>query len=95
MEQPLYHKYRAPLQSPGAAASESGRPGARTPQLLSLRAAPAEAYVLRAYALQQEKPPQWEACLLQRTVAPLAVAREALAAVKTQCNQKNKRVVKK
>ena len=49
-----------PQVSSPSSTSESGRPGARTPQLLSLRAAPAEAYVLRAYALQQEKPPQWE-----------------------------------
>ena len=28
------------------------------------------AHVPRACALQQEKPPQWEACALQRRVAP-------------------------
>ena len=39
-------------------------------QLLSLCAATTEAHVLRAHALQQEKPPQGEACVPQRSVAP-------------------------
>ena len=36
----------------------------------SLRATTTEACVPRARAPQQEKPPQWEACVLQRRVAP-------------------------
>ena len=43
---------------------------AHEPQLLSLRAATAEARVPTAGAPQQEKPPQWEACAPQWTVAP-------------------------
>ena len=40
------------------------------PQLLSPRATATEAHVPRAHALQQEKPPQWEACTPQQRVAP-------------------------
>ena len=43
---------------------------ASEPQLLSPRATTTEAQVPRAHAPQQEKPPQWEACSPQRTVAP-------------------------
>ena len=43
---------------------------AREPQLLNLRATITEARAPRARALQQEKPPQWEAHALQRRVAP-------------------------
>ena len=55
---------------------------ARVPQLLSLRstacepqllspcATTTEAHAPRARALQQEKPPQWEALAPQRRVAP-------------------------
>ena len=43
---------------------------AHEPQLLSPRATTTEASVPRAHALQQERPPQWEACTLQRRVAP-------------------------
>ena len=43
---------------------------ARKPQLLSPRATTTEAHEPRARALQQEKPPQWEARALQRRVAP-------------------------
>ena len=43
--------------------------GAREPQL-SPRGTTAEAHVPRAHALQQERPPQWEAHALQRRVAP-------------------------
>ena len=46
------------------------RSGARKPQLLSPRATTPEARMPRARALQQEKPPQWEARAPQRTVAP-------------------------
>ena len=42
----------------------------RMPQLLSPCAATTEARVPRAHALQQEKPPQWEAHTLQWRVAP-------------------------
>ena len=38
---------------------------AHEPQLLSLRATTTEAHEPRAHALQQEKPPQWEARALQ------------------------------
>ena len=40
------------------------------PQLLSPCATTTEAHAPRAHALQQEKPPQWEACAPQRRVAP-------------------------
>ena len=40
-------------------------------QLLSLRATTTEARAPRARALQQEKPPQWEAHALERRVAPV------------------------
>ena len=40
------------------------------PQLLSLRATTTEAHMPRAHALQQEKPPQWEACTPRWRVAP-------------------------
>ena len=43
---------------------------AHEPQLLSLRATTIEAHVPRARALQQEKPPQWEARTQQQRVAP-------------------------
>ena len=45
------------------------RSRAREPQLLSLSATTTEAHMPRAHALQQEKPPQWEAHALQRRVA--------------------------
>ena len=40
------------------------------PQLLSPRATTSEACAPRAWAPQQEKPPQWEARASQRIVAP-------------------------
>ena len=43
---------------------------AHEPQLLSLCATTTEARMPRARALQQEKPPQWEACAPQWRVAP-------------------------
>ena len=43
---------------------------AHAPQLLSLRAATTEPCMPRARALQQEKPPQWEARAPQWRVAP-------------------------
>ena len=43
---------------------------AREPQLLSPRATTTEARTPRAFALQQEKPPQWEAHTWQRRVVP-------------------------
>ena len=43
---------------------------AHMPQLLSPRATTTEARAPRARAPQQEKPPQWEACVLHRRVAP-------------------------
>ena len=46
------------------------RSRAREPQLLSPRAAATEVRVPKARALQQEKPPQWEARALERRVAP-------------------------
>lgn len=44
--------------------------GAHKLQLLSPRAATAEACVLRAHALQPEEPPQWEACASQLESSP-------------------------
>ena len=62
---------------------------AREPQLLSPRATTTEAHMPRARALQQKQPPQWEACALQRIVAPLSATRESPhAALKTQSSQK-------
>ena len=58
------------LSSPRAATTEARALWAHVPQLLSPRAATTEARTLRAHALQQEKPPQWEACAPQRRVAP-------------------------
>ena len=47
------------------------RSRAHEPQLLSLRATTTdEACPPRARAPQQEKPPQWEACAPQQSVAP-------------------------
>ena len=46
------------------------RSRAREPQLLSPRATTTEARAPRACALQQEKPPQWEARAPQWRVAP-------------------------
>ena len=43
---------------------------AHKPQLLSPHATTTEARAPRARALQQEKPPQWEAHALQQKVAP-------------------------
>ena len=43
---------------------------AREPQLLSPCATTTEARAPRACALQQRKPPQWEACALQQKAAP-------------------------
>ena len=43
---------------------------AHVPQLLSPRATTTGAHVPRARALQQEKPPQWEAHAPQQRVAP-------------------------
>ena len=42
----------------------------QAPQLLSPCAATAEARIPRAYALQQEKSPQWEAHALQLESSP-------------------------
>ena len=46
------------------------RSRAREPQLMSSRATTTEACTPRARALQQENPPQWEACAPQWRVAP-------------------------
>ena len=47
------------------------------------------AHTPRAHALQQEKPPQWEARAPQPRVAPAAATRESPhAATKTQHSQK-------
>ena len=43
---------------------------AREPQLLSPHTTTTEAHTPRACALQQERPPQWEACAPQQRVAP-------------------------
>ena len=56
------------------------------PQLLSPRAATAEACALRTYVPQQEKPPQWEARTPQQESRPHS-PQEAHAAIKTQHSQ--------
>ena len=46
----------------------------------------------RAWAPQQEKPPQWDAHTLQWEVAPLIATRESpCTGIKTQCNQVKKK----
>ena len=62
---PVRHNYWACTLEP---VSHNYR--AREPQLLSPCATTTEAHVPRARALQQEKPPQWEARTLQQRVAP-------------------------
>ena len=65
------------------------RSRALKPQLLSLRATTTKAHAPRANAPQQEKPLQWEACVLQGRAALLATTRESpRTATKTQRNQK-------
>ena len=57
--------------SPGPGRSHMPRSNwTREPQLLSPHAATTEAHEPRAHALQQEKPPQWEARAPQWRVAP-------------------------
>ena len=46
------------------------RSRARKPQLLNLCTTTTDAHTPRAHAPQQEKPPQWEACSPQQSVAP-------------------------
>ena len=61
---------------------------AHEPQLLSLSAANTEALTPKTHALQQEKPPQWEAHAPQQRVAPITATRESpRAAMKTQRSQ--------
>ena len=62
---PVYHNYWA-----CAPQLLSLRSRAHEPQLLSPRATATEARGPRARALQQEKPPQWEARAPQRRVTP-------------------------
>ena len=65
------------------------RPGAREPQLLSLRAATTGARGPGARAPQQERPPQWEARAPQRRVAPIRHnQRKPARSNKTQRSQK-------
>ena len=59
--EPTSHNY----WSPRATATEAHEPQ------LSLRATATESHVPRAHALQQEKPPQWEARALQQLIAPV------------------------
>ena len=59
---PLHHNYWACALGPASH-------NYWVPQLLSLRAATIEAHMPRSCA-PQRKPPQWEACALQRRVAP-------------------------
>ena len=64
---------------------------ARKPQLLSLRATTTEAREPRAHALQQEKPPQWEAGALQQRVGPRSLQLEKAYAQQRRPNAaKNK-----
>ena len=62
---PVHHNYWACTLEP-----VSHNYWAHALQLLSPRAATTEAHKPRTRALQQEKPPQWEACAPQQTVAP-------------------------
>ena len=62
---PVRHNYWACFLEP-----VSHNYWAHKPQLLSPHATTTEAHAPRACALQQEKPPQWEARALQRRVAP-------------------------
>ena len=81
---PVHHNYWACALEP-----TSHNYWAHEPQLLSPCATTTEARTPRARALQQEKPPQWEAHALQRRVDPLATTRESPhAAMKTQCSQR-------
>ena len=62
---------------------------ARKPQLLSPRATTTEARAPRAHALQQEKPPQWEARAPQQSnPRSLQLEKSLHTATKTQCSQK-------
>ena len=62
---PVCHNYWACALEPA-----SHNYWAHVPQLLSPRATTTEACASGARALQQEKPPQWEAHALQWRVAP-------------------------
>ena len=62
---PVHHNYWACALEP-----TSHNYWAHMPQLLSPQATTPEAQALTAHALQQEKPPQWEAHAPQRRVAP-------------------------
>ena len=66
------------------------RSRARQPQLLSPSATTTEAHAPRARALQQEKPPQWEARAPRWRVAPRSpqLEKSPRAATKTQRSQK-------
>ena len=59
------------------------------PVLWSLRATTSEAHAPRSHALQQEKPPQWEALSLQPRVAPWSPQLEE--AGKQQQKQRNQK----
>ena len=62
---PMRHNYWACALEPA-----SHNYWAHKPQILSLRATTTEAHTPRARALQQVKPPQWEARAPQQRVAP-------------------------
>ena len=69
---------------------------AHEPQLLSPHVTTTEVHTPRAHALQQEKPPQWEARAPQQRESPLAATRESLqgrpnAALKKKKKKKKKR----
>ena len=65
------------------------RSRAHEPQLLSPHVTATEAHVPRGRALQQEKPPQWEAAHHNEEWPPLAATRESpRTATKTQHSQK-------
>ena len=56
---------------------------------MSPRAATAEAHIPRAHDLQQEKPPQWEACAPQLESSPCSQQlEETQEAMKNQHSQK-------
>ena len=68
---PMHHNYWACGLEPA-----SHNYWAREPQPLSPCAATTEAHVPRSHALQQEKPPQWEARAPQGRVAPRSLQPE-------------------
>ena len=79
--------------SPGLGRSHMPRSNKATePQLLSPRATTTEAHVAGAHALQQERPPQWEACLSQLEKAHMQQWRPNAAKKKINKFKKKRKV---